>query len=396
MLSYISVKLQKTDAEGKLPKTKKESPSANAVKQLFERMDADADWYPGKANYENNGAPAVLTGTNRATIARCAMTMKKNGVEPTYEKVIAACPKAALNPKTKQPFSKDTIYTILNEDCYDDDPCLPWEHKYRYSKTALTDDMLERRMAYADLVLSWAHTALWFYNHCVWTDLCSSIVPLSEKKASEMALARKGKKGWQSPGSEMANQNLLGKRESLKQKAFDTMRIWWFPMLCKGKLHVDVFEANFPGEKPAGAQRLVEKVRGAVNVRFQNEATKPEVLFTDRGRGFYNPGNGAITGEYKAALADNSFRAIMGDNAAQQPGSLQDLLLHETAVSWLRHRLSRSTPNRCWEETREAYTRRLKRCCEEVNKECDVEGLCQGFPKRIKLLQAKEGQRLKK
>ena len=119
-------------------------------------------------------------------------------------------------------------------------------------------------------------------------------------------------------------------------------------MLCKGNLHVDVFEANFPAEKPAGTQRLVEKVRGAVNVRFHNEATKPEVLFTDRGRGFYNPGNGAITGEYKAALADNSFRAIMGDNAAQQPGSLQDLLLHETAVSWLRHRLSRSTPNRCW------------------------------------------------
>ena len=29
-------------------------------------------------------------------------------------------------------------------------------------------------------------------------------------------------------------------------------------------------------------------------------------------------------------------------------------------------------------------------------RECDVEGLCQGFPKRIKLLQAKEGQRLKK
>ena len=40
-------------------------------------------------------------------------------------------------------------------------------------------------------------------------------------------------------------------------------------------------------------------------------------------------------------------------------------------------------------------TRRLKRCCEEVNRECDVEGLCQGFPKRIKLLQAKEGQRVK-
>ena len=166
-------------------------------------------------------------------------------------------------------------------------------------------------------------------------------------------------------------------------------------MLCKGKLHVDVFEPNFPGEKPEGAQRLVEKVRSAVNVRFQAEASKPNILFTDRGRGFYNPGSGAITDEYKAALSDNSFRAILGDYAAEQPGSLQDVLLHETAVSWLRHRLSRSTPNNCWEESREDYARRLKRCCDEVNRECDVEGLCKDFPKRIKLLRDGEGQRLK-
>ena len=38
----------------------------------------------------------------------------------------------------------------------------------------------------------------------------------------------------------------------------------------------------------------------------------------------------------------------------------------------------------------------LKRCCDEVNKECDVEGLCKGLPKRMKLLQEKDGDRLKK
>ena len=90
----------------------------------------------------------------------------------------------------------------------------------------------------------------------------------------------------------------------------------------------------------------------------------------------------------------NHFRPIMGNNARSQPGSLQDVLLHETAVSWLRTRLTRSTPKNCWDETREQYGRRLKRCCEEVNKECDVEGLCQGFPKRMKRLKDKEGERL--
>ena len=40
-------------------------------------------------------------------------------------------------------------------------------------------------------------------------------------------------------------------------------------------------------------------------------------------------------------------------------------------VSWLRTRISRSTPKKCWEESREQYGRRLKRCCEEVNKELE-------------------------
>ena len=85
----------------------------------------------------------------------------------------------------------------------------------------------------------------------------------------------------------------------------------------------------------------------------------------------------------------------MGCNAAKQPGSCQDLMLHETAVAWLRTRLATSTPTKCWEETREQYGLRLKRCCEEVNKDCDVEGLCKQFPKRVKLLKEKEGDRLK-
>ena len=256
--------------------------------------------------------------------------------------------------------------------------------------------MREKRAVFANLVRGWTHNNTWYYNHLAWTDLCSSIVPTSEKKANEMALARKGKKGWQSPGSELSSQNLPGNPHSLHQNSWGTMRIWWFPLLCRGKLHVDCFDGNFPGETPQGAICLVEKVRAAVNVRFQTAASKPDTLFTDRGRGFYMTNSGCITTEYKGALSQHGFKAIMGDNAAKQPGSLQDVLLHETAVSWLRHRLSRSTPRNCWEESREDYGRRLKRCCDEGNKECDVEGLCKELPKRMKLLQDKDGDRLKK
>ena len=390
----------KTFIAGKLKKfsVKKEgrvAPSDTAIAKFFAKVDADDDWFPGKANYENCGAPATMTGQQRATLARCAMGMKEKGEEPTYGTIVAKCPKAALNPKTGQPFSKFTVYGVFREDCYDDEPFLPWEHKSRYSKKALTQEMMTRRADFTIYVESLGHNGLWYYNHVAWTDLCSSILPLNEKKANEMRLARKGKKGWMSPGSELSNENLPGNPSILKQNSWNTMRIWWFPMLCRGKLHVELFDADFPGETPAGAKLLAEKVRSAVNVRFQAAASKPDVLFTDRGRGFYETNSGSITSEWKEAVAENGFSTFMGDNARKQPGSLQDILLHETAVSWLRKRLERTTPMKCWEESREAYGRRLKRCCEEVNKDCDVEGLCRGFPKRIRLLHDEDGGRLR-
>ena len=92
------------------------------------------------------------------------MTMKANGMEPTYLLILAACPKAALSRKTQQPFSKDTVYGILAEDCYDDDPCLPCEHKARYSKKALTDDMKEKRVAFATFVSGSGHNGLCFFS----------------------------------------------------------------------------------------------------------------------------------------------------------------------------------------------------------------------------------------
>ena len=385
----------KTYIAGKLKKKGGGAPSSEAVRQFFEKVDADDDWFPGKANYDDVGAPSVMTGQQRAALARSAMTMKKEGIEPTYGKVIAACPKAAWNPETKRPFSKHSVYVVLSEDCYDDDPCLPWVHKARFSKRALTKDMMERRLKFADYVLGLHHNNLWFFNNLVWTDLCNSIIPLTQKKANEMALARKANKGWQSPGSELSSENAKGNPESLKQGSWNTMRIWWFPMLARGKLHVDTLDENFPGETPEGAAALVAKVRSSLNVRFQNEVSKPEVLFTDRGRGFFAPNSGAITTEYEDALTEHDLQAFMGDDASRQPGSMQDFLLHETAVSWLRHRLAQSTPKECWKETRPEYGSRLKRCCDEVNRDLDVEGLCKQLPKRLKLLKDTEGDRLK-
>ena len=104
---------------------------------------------------------------------------------------------------------------------------------------------------------------------------------------------------------------------------------------------------------------MVAKVRAALNVRFP-AGNAPRVLFTDRGNGFFNSGTGKITPAYKQALRAQKLRAFFKDDASVQPGQLQEVMLHETAVSWTRLRLTQTLPKRSWGETTEANYRRLK------------------------------------
>ena len=89
-------------------------------------------------------------------------------------------------------------------------------------------------------------------------------------------------------------------------------------------------------------------MRAALSVRFP-EGDLQRVVFTDRGAGFYNPGSGRITSEYRTALDTHGLQAFMGESAAVQPGKLSELMLHETAVSWVRVLRSSTLPARPWE-----------------------------------------------
>ena len=156
-----------------------------------------------------------------------------------------------------------------------------------------------------------------------------------------------------------------------------------------------MFGDGFPGETGEGAALLVEKVRAAINVRYQAASCQPKHAFVDRGKGFYAPASGQITAKYSTALAEYEFVPMMGQNARLQPGNLSEVLLHETAVSWLRVRLAESVPAKAWAETREQYTSRLRACCQAVNSSYNVDGLCREFPARIAKLREAEGGRLK-
>ena len=101
-----------------------------------------------------------------------------------------------------------------------------------------------------------------------------------------------------------------GDNTTLKQNSWDTVRVWWAPILSRGKLHIEILGPDFPGDTPEGASILVPKVRGSVNIRFHGD--KPDVVFTDRGRGFFAIKSGKITKKYKEALEANGFTAFMG------------------------------------------------------------------------------------
>ena len=88
---------------------------------------------------------------------------------------------------------------------------------------------------------------------------------------------------------------------------------------------------GFPGETAAGAAIFVQKVRAVLNVRFPG-ADQPDILFVDKGRGFYSP-QGRIVKKFKDASEEHDLQVFHGDDASLLPGSMGDVYLHETAVS---------------------------------------------------------------
>ena len=86
----------------------------------------------------------------------------------------------------------------------------------------------------------------------------------------------------------------------------------------------------------------------------------------------------------------------MGQDASRQPGDLQDLMLHETAVAWISHRLQITAPKKEWEESVEQFGARLRSACQHVNENYNVTGLCEELPSRVAKLIHENGGRIGK
>ena len=106
--------------------------------------------------------------------------------------------------------------------------------------------------------------------------------------------------------------------------------------------------------------------------------------------------NGTITPQYKAALKEHKLRAYHGDDASSQPGNLQDLMLHEMVVAWVRRREKMKQPLHPEKETPAQYATRLRGICKYINEKYDVAGLCRQLPGRLQTLVDREGDRIGK
>jgi len=388
MLSYIA---------GKLKKKGGGNPGVAAVSKFFAKLDADPQWFPGKSAQTTFGPASAISPTNQAIVARSAMAMAESGKEPTYPALIANNPVALENPSTKEPVGKKRVYAILKERCYDDpdDPEDTWKHRQKSSKIALTPQDIEKRWNWGLYMLAHMWQPWWIFKNIVWADICNTILPRSEKKHVEIVLSNKGGKGWSSSKTKLKSKKLRGKPEARKQKSYGTIKVWWAPILTRGKLHVEMLGEGFPGETQEGAAILVAKVRAALNIRFQG-GDQPKVLFTDRGQGFFATNGGRISDPYKEALREHGLRSHCGDDGSRQPGSSGDLMLHETAVAWIRYRERKTLPRQPWTETVEEYTTRLKGIVQYCNDNYNVDGLCREFPDRMQALVDNEGDRINK
>ena len=149
-------------------------------------------------------------------------------------------------------------------------------------------------------------------------------------------------------------------------------------------------------EEPAGAATFAAAVSHGLAKRFQAGISKPGVLFLDRGRAFFNTVTGRVTAELAAALEPTELELFWGAGAHEQPGYCADVLLHETAVAWIRKGSARaylvSHGRRHGHSTVCAFGTWLRPSTAAIT---SSEGLCKGLPGRLDALKSRQGDRLK-
>ena len=230
-----------SDAEiaSKVTKVGGGHPSKVAIFYLRRRWESDPGWHPGKASPEaqTRGPKRTFTLRRQRAVAQCAMSMKRQKLEPTAQAVVAACPAATKNPNTGDPYDKKVILKVFRTLCYDNHPSHPWGHVTPVQKTALSPEQQAARLQWSRTLLADGRTAGWYYQNCIFAGPCNTVVSPSAQTAFDEHQATYGKgKRWMSSDSRMSSRNLKASPYAGKQKRFGDKRVWWFVILTRGRV----------------------------------------------------------------------------------------------------------------------------------------------------------------
>lgn len=373
-------------------------PNENSIRKWREKFEADPQWHPGKQaeDAETAGRKKIITKQQEATIAKCAMALKAKGVEPTAKEMKTRCPAATLNAETDESFSDKVILEVFKTRCYDNDPAEPWKHVSPKCKTALSPELKVLRAAWGEVMLGKRHHRDWYHRHVLWMDPCHTILPGRPKTEFDQRMASYGRGDrWMSDDATDSSRNLRSSPYVNKTLQWGDKRIWWYIFLTQGKVHVEVLPEGW--SQWDGQAEVVRMLPRIFKKMLGRDATYPDYIFTDRGPGYYHPSSGTINPEYLGALGEQGLTPWAGDHSKWQPPDLPDILLHETAVAWIRKFLKQH-PVRLVQSVEENVNRVrtvLEEACEHINTHYEVDDLCNSLPDRLKALVASGGERQK-
>ena len=228
---------------------------------------------------------------------------------PSVSAVLVSCPKATLNPETTEPFSAKVVLEVFRTRCYDEDPQHPWTYAHPKHKTSLNPDLKEARWEWAKVMLAFSHHAGWYFRHVVWFDPCYTIVPGRPKTMYDQQQHSFGKaQRWMSGDKESTAKsvNLRTSPYTNKTTQWGDAKVWWFLVLARGKVHIHVVGKGWQ-QDPAGQAQMVEALPKVLK-KMLGAGPHPDVVFTDRGPGFYHPSSGTICPDYYSALEKHGFK----------------------------------------------------------------------------------------
>lgn len=373
-------------------------PKQRAISYLQASFRNDPEWHPGKRDEvaAPRGPKRKFTGQKQQAVAKAAMALKQQGVEPTANAIRERCPKATYNEEDDAPFSDNRIYEVLKTQCYDPGSEEPWGQFAPLHRTALSPELKRLRLAWASAQEKEGNPPHWFLRNVIYLDPSHTILTDRMRSNFDEEQAAFGKKKrWMSPDTKGISRNLLAPPYATKQAQYGDKKIWWFIVLFRGYVHFEIMDDTWT-QTGAGMSDMVDRLEGILKKRLGRDVALPRIILSDRGPGFYQSSTGHIVGEYHNALKRNGFRSYAGTDAGKQPPDMPDVFPHETAMAWARayfkkHPLKKGGGVTAMEEQLRTS---LKECAAFINSNYDVEGLCSSFPARVKELRQSGGERL--